>query len=190
MDRPKDNSELIEKKEFELRVVKSQLDQVKEETLAVLQKDNHIPSNSLALQDLRANLRAPASIPKIDMSLLDAEKIKKSFRDKKYFEVSELAEKFLEKNSQSSLVSEIIFFASESYFLNRQYDKAVGSIEKMTSQFPDHIMTGYALLRLAQISEKADQLTEAKSIYKIIQSQFKDKTLKDEATHRISQLED
>lgn len=190
LDRPKDNSELIEKKEFELRVVKSQLDQVKEETLAVLQKDNHIPSNSLALQDLRANLRAPASIPKIDMSLLDAEKIKKSFRDKKYFEVSELAEKFLEKNSQSSLVSEIIFFASESYFLNRQYDKAVGSIEKMTSQFPDHIMTGYALLRLAQISEKADQLTEAKSIYKIIQSQFKDKTLKDEATHRISQLED
>lgn len=190
LDAPKDNSEVIENKEFELRVVRAQLDQVKAETLAVLEKDQHIPDNSLAVRDLRSQLRSPASVPAIDMSLLEAEKVKKAFREKKYYEVVELSEKFLKKNSQSALVPEIVFFASESYFLNQQYDKAVSSIEQMTTQFPDHIMTGYALLRLGQISEKADQDTEALSIYKIIQNQFKDKNLYDEATLRISHLEE
>lgn len=187
---PKDNSELLEKKEFELRVVRSQLDEVKAETLAVLEKDAHVPENSLAMQSLRSQLRGPASVPEIDMSLLEAEKIKKAFREKNYFEVAELSEKFLNKNSQSIMVPEVTFFASEAYYLNHQYDRAVNSIEQMTAQFPEHIMTGYALLRLGQISEKADQNSEALSIYKIIQNQFKDKGLLDEAALRISRLEE
>lgn len=187
---PKDNSDLLEKKEFELRVVKAQLEEVKSETLAVLEKEGTLSVNSLALQNLRSQLRSPASIPQLDMSLLEAEKIKKAFRDKNYFEVTELAEDFLDKNSQSVMVPEVSFFASESYFLNKQYDKAIGSIEKMTNQFPDHIMTGYALLRLGQISEKADQVAEAITIYKIIKSQFKDKGLVDEATLRIARIEE
>ena len=189
-DSPKDNSELVEKKEFELQVVRAQLDEVKAETLALLERDGRLPVVSLAFQSLRSHLRSPASIPAIDMSLLEAEKIKKAFRGKKYFEVSEMAERFLRKNSQSALVPEVVFFASESYFLNQQYDKAINSIEKMSTQFPDHIMTGYALLRLGQISEKADQHTEAISIYKIIQSQFKDRNLVNEAAQRIARLEE
>lgn len=189
-DRPKDNSEQLETKEFELRVVRAQLDEVKAETLAVLQKEGHLPASSLAMQSLRSQLRGPASIPAIDMSLLDAEKIKKAFREKSYFEVVERAQNFLNKSSQSSLAPEVSFFASEAYFLNHQYDKAVNSIEQMTVQYPDHIMTGYALLRLGQISERADQTMEALSIYKIIQTQFKDKGLIDEAASRISRLEE
>ncbi len=190
LDRPKDDSELLEVKEFELRVVKVQLDEVKAATLAILEQDKQIPTSSLAIRDLRSHLRSPASIPAIDMSLLEAEKIKEAFRNKKYFEVAEMAEKFINKNSQSSLVPEIAFFASESYFLNRQYEKSIHSIEKLISQYPDHIMTGYALLRLGQISEKADQSAEALSIYKIIQNQFKDKNLSAEAAVRIARLED
>lgn len=186
---PKDRTEELEQKEFELRVVRSQISEVKAETLALLENEGHLPSNSLAMQNLRTQLRSPASIPELDMSLLDAEKIKKAFRDKNYFQVTELAEDFLAKNSQSSLVPEITFFASESYFLNHQYDKAISSIEKMTTLFPDHIMTGYALLRLAQISEKADQSSEAISIYKIIQNQFSDKNLINEAAERIARIE-
>lgn len=189
-DMPKDTSELLEKKEFELRVVRAKMDEVKSETLAVLEKEGAIPANSIALQNLRSQLRSPASLPPIDMSLLEAERIKKAFRAKDYFEVTELAEDFLEKNSQSVMVPEVTFFASESYYLNRQFDKAITSIEKMTSLFPDHIMTGYALLRLGQISEKADQNAEAISIYKIIKTQFKDKALAAEAEQRITRLEE
>lgn len=189
-DMPKDNSELVEKKEFELRVARSQLEDVKIETLAVLEKEGVLPANSLVLQNLRSHLRSPASIPLMDMSLLEAEKIKKAFREKNYFEVTEMAEDFLEKNSQSVMVPEVSFFASESYFLNKQYGKAISSIEKMTNQFPDHIMTGYALLRLGQISEKADQVDEAVSIYKIIKFQFKDKGLVNEASVRIARIEE
>lgn len=190
LDAPKDMSAFLEKKEFELRVARAQLDDVKAQTLAVLEKDRSIPSTSLALQNLRSQLRSPASVPAIDLSMLEAEKIKDAFRRKKYFEVSELAEQFLNRNSQNSLVPEVIFFASEAYFLNQQYDKSISSIEKMMTQFPDHVMTGYALLRLGQISEKADQSSEALSIYKIIQSQFKDKNLTNEAALRISHLEE
>lgn len=190
VDMPKDNSELLEQKEFELRVVRAQLEEVKAETWAVIEKEVPLPSNSLALQSLRSQLRSPASIPPVDMSLLEAEKIKKAFRDRNYFEVTELAEDFLDKNSQSIMVPEVTFFASESYFLNRQFDKAIVSIERMTNLFPDHIMTGYALLRLGQISEKADQNEEALSVYKIIKSQFKDKGLVDEANLRITRLEE
>lgn len=190
LERPKDSSDLVEKKEFELRVVRTQLAQVKAETLAILEKESAIPSNSLAWQSLKVQLRSPASIAAIDLSLWEAEKIKKAFRDGKYFETTELAEKFLNKHSQSSLVPEVVFFASESYFLNHQYDKAVHSIEQMTTQFPDHIMTGYALLRLGQISERAEQNSEALAIYKIIYNQFKDKGLTQEAAVRISRLEE
>lgn len=187
---PKDNSERLEEKEFELRVAKAQLEAVKSETLAVLEKESTLPANSLALQNLRSQLRSPASIPQIDMSLLELEKIKKAFRDKNYFEVVEMAEEFLDRNSQSVVVPEVSFFASESYFLNKQYDKAITSIEKMTNLFPEHIMTGYALLRLGQISEKADQPDEAISIYKIIKDQFKDKNLVEEASLRIAKIQE
>lgn len=187
---PKDNSELLERKEFELRVVRAQMEEVKAETLAVLEREKTLPANSLVMQNLRSQLRSPASVPAVDMSLLEAERIKKAFREKNYFEVTQMAEDFLEKNSQSAMVPEVTFFASESYFLNRQYDKAITSIERMTNLFPDHIMTGYALLRLGQISEKADQNAEAVSVYKIIKSQFKDKSLVDEAELRMARLEE
>lgn len=178
----------IEEKEFALKISRIENDKIKLETYALLESQNLLSGKTIVAENLRSGLRSPASIEKIDFSALRVEELRNLFKEQKYNQVIVLGEKMLEKENFLLTKPEVLFFVSESYFLLRQYEKAVEKINQMVSLFPEHIMTGYALLRLANISEKSEQFNEAETIYKVITSQFKDKALTSEAKRLLVKL--
>lgn len=178
----------LEHKEFEAKVALLESEKIKIQTLSLLQKENLLPDNELVKDHLTQGLRSPASVQKLDFSLLRIEELRTLFKEKKYNEVIVLGEAMLHREKSFVVKPEVLFFLSEAYFLNRQYEKSVDKINQMVSLFPEHVMTGYALLRLANISEKSDQFNEAEAIYKIIASQFKDRALVVEAKRLLVNL--
>jgi tetratricopeptide (TPR) repeat protein len=178
----------LEHKEFEAKVALLESEKIKIQTLSLLQKENLLPDNELVKEHLTQGLRSPASVQKLDFSLLRIEELRTLFKEKKYNEVIVLGEGMLRREKSFVVKPEVLFFLSESYFLNRQYEKSVDKINQMVSLFPEHVMTGYALLRLANISEKSDQFNEAEAIYKIIATQFKDRALVVEAKRLLANL--
>lgn len=187
LSKPVDRSEELAQLEFELKAAKAETDSVKSEILSEINKVQ-LPK-SLALENLRMGLRAPASIPKVDSSTWALAEIKESFRDKKYQDVIKKADSFLKQSNGLLTTIEVRFFLAESYVVNRQFEKATDTIQSMIEQAPDHILTGYSMLRLAQISEDADQIESAKAIYKIIKTNFNDSVLIGEANDRLQKLE-
>lgn len=178
----------LEEKEFELKVSQIQNDRIKLETYALLEEQNLLSGKKLVSEHLKSGLRSPASIMPLDFSSLKVEELRTLFKEKRYNQVVVAGEKILEKDKVFLSKPEVLFFVSEAYFLQRQYEKAVEKINHMVSLYPEHIMTGYALLRLANISEKSEQYNEAETIYKIISSQFKDKALTSEARRLLAKL--
>lgn len=178
----------VEEKEFELKVSRIENEKIKLETYALLESQNLLNGKTLVAENLKSGLRSPASIEKLDFSSLKVEELRTLFKEKNYNQVIVLGEKMLEKERFLLTKPEVLFFVSESYFLLRQYEKSVEKINQMVSLFPEHIMTGYALLRLANISEKSEQFNEAETIYKVITSQFRDKALTAEAKRQLAKL--
>lgn len=178
----------IEEKQFELKVSQIQNDRIKLETYALLEEQNLLSGKKLVSEHLKSGLRSPASIMPLDFSSLKVEELRTLFKEKKYNQVVVVGERLLDSDKVFLNKPEVLFFVSESYFLQRQYEKAVEKINHMVSLYPEHIMTGYALLRLANISEKSEQYNEAETIYKIISSQFKDKALTSEAKRLLAKL--
>lgn len=180
-------SKKLEQKEFELKVSRINIEKIKNEFLYIAEKEFNIDSpkisSKLAKYNLLGTLRGPASVSeKIDFTPLNLEKVKTHFREKKYYKVIELAEKEINRSQNSIVLPEIYFFLNESYFLTQQFEKSIDTIEKMLSLFPEHIMTGYAMIRLAQVSEKTDQSEEAVSVYNIILNHFNDPKLVSEVS--------
>lgn len=178
----------LEQKEFEKQVVASQYDMFKIQTMAMLDGNESIKRSGLVYQNLKSALRAPASIKPLDMTDLRVEELRTAFREKNYSKSISLGEGLMKQKSLLVVKPEVLFFLSESYFLTQQYENAISRINELVRLYPEHIMTGYALLRLAQVSEKAEQTNEAEAIYKVIISQFSDKNLEKEAKRALASL--
>jgi TolA-binding protein len=181
-------SKKLEIKEFENLVAKNEIEKFKIETLSWMEADKNIPANTTLVFHIRDKLRSPASVKELDLSPLKLEEVRTLFKEKNYSEAISEAEKELEKNPSSTVLPEFLFFLAESYYLTQQYQKSISYIEKLMTLYPENIMTGYAMLRLAHISEKTDQVNEAESVYKIIISQFQEKSLQQEAKKMLAHL--
>lgn len=178
----------LEIKEFETKISLLENDKMNQQVLSLLDQDSRLKNNSLVKDHIKLGLRTPASVHKLDFSLLRIEELRSLFREKKYSKVIELGERILSQEKTFIVKPEVLFFLSESYFLNKQYEKSVEKINQLINLYPEHIMTGYSLLRLGNISEKSEQVNEAESIYKIIIAQFHDSALTGEAKKLLSNL--
>ncbi|MCB0371156.1 MAG: hypothetical protein KDD45_17505 [Bdellovibrionales bacterium] len=180
--------EEVESKNFQIKVAQLENQEVKTQTLSLLENENLLPKTSLARNHLESGLRSPASVKKLDFTLLRVEELRSLFREKKYSQVIFLGEKLLNKDKTFIVKPEVLFFLSEAYYLTNQYENSINTINQMVSLYPEHIMTGYALLRLAKISEQSEQYNEAGALYRIVSTQFKDKTLTIEAKRLLAKL--
>ncbi len=178
----------LELKEFETKISSLENEKMNQQVLSLLDQDSRLTNNSLLKNHIKQGLRTPASVRKLDFSLLRIEELRSLFREKKYSKVIELGERILGQEKTFIVKPEVLFFLSESYFLNKQYEKSVEKINQLINLYPEHIMTGYSLLRLGSISEKSEQVNEAESIYKIIIAQFHDSALTGEAKRLLSNL--
>ena len=171
---------------MQIALMHHQMKDLEQTVAAVIPKQN-IAQNK-TLNNLMFTLRAPASIPPMDLSNVIFEKGKKDFADGKFTAAIEEFNKIKEEYPSSAYQVEARFFMAESLFMQRDFKRCTEVIDEMVLQYPDHELTGYILLRLGQISEHNNQIEEAQEIYKTVLNNFPQKPLKEQAQILLKNL--
>ncbi len=135
----------------------------------------NFPESSYEERNLLSAIRIPAQEKNLNSQSLMAG-AKADFRDKNYTSAIAKLNHLLKKYPASSAQVEARFLLAESYFLLGELDSAIENIDLMTARYPDHPLTGHILLRLGQIYEARRRPAEARSVYHMIQENFKDQS--------------
>lgn len=179
--------ESLEESRFQVVMLQHQMRDLEQTVAAAL------PKTTLAKKDIYKNLlmtiRAPASIPAMDLSSVILEKGKKYFTENQYALAVEEFSKIKNQYPSSAYQIQARFFLAESLFHQRQFKKCVEVIDEMVLQFPEHELTGFILLRLGQISEYNNQVDEAGEIFRTVRDHFPQKELKAQARVLLKSLE-
>lgn len=173
----------VSRSQFEKRVLDHQLLDLQQTVAEVLPNLQTMiakqwSSRALGLSD---RLRKPASIKPVNLSDFYFEKGKKYFSEGKFKSAQKEFLRVQEQFPTSDRVVESTFLILESAFLQKDYKRTVDVAESMVQQFPVNLLTGYALIRLAQVSEINNQFEEAAVLYKIVRENFQDKKLQSQA---------
>lgn len=178
----------VEKEKFNNALLTYQLKDFQQSVAQVLPDDKKLQAN-YELRNFAAVVRSPASEDAIDLSAVLYEKGKKYFNDKDYDKAIKEFNGLLDKFPLSQHGVEAHFFIAESYFLKKDFRSSLTEIDNMVTQFPQHDLTGFILLRMGQISELNNQTEEASEIYKTVSKNFKNEDLKKQARKLAQSVE-
>jgi TolA-binding protein len=113
-----------------------------------------------------------AAVTPLDLSKPLLEQAKADFRKGDYQKSADGFQQLIDKYPTSPLLVESYFFQAESYFMSRRYQECLDVIDHMITQYPDHELTGYILLRQGQILEARHRDQEAGEVFRLVMSKF------------------
>ena len=122
------------------------------------------------------------------MSLVMLKRLKKKFKEGLYSETLKEARKFLHSYPYSAEIVEVYYLKAESQFHMQLLDQCVQTVHHMIELFPDHELTGHALLRVGRIYEFQDRHEEAMAMYKLIMKSFPYKAIGKEASRSMASI--
>lgn len=122
------------------------------------------------MRNLASITQKPLSV--FDMSGVLNERARSQFRDQDYKAAIQSFRELTQKFPTSPLVVEGYFFWAESLFLNKQAQECLDVIEVMMTQFPQHELTGFIMLRMGQILQSRNRAEEAKEVFKAVAKAF------------------
>lgn len=115
---------------------------------------------------------------------------KKFFNKKNFSKAAQNFIRVIENYPASPYVVEAYFLAAESYFMQEDFMKSTLLIQVMMTQFPEHEMTGFAMLRMSQILSLRNRTLEAHEVLDTIMDSFKgNKLLNEQARLSKKQIE-
>lgn len=121
-----------------------------------------------------------------------AEKIfalgQKEFDQMNYREAKTHLQRIVDEFPSSVFVVRAHFLIGECLYQLKQKEDLVGHIEKMVSLFPEDELTGFALLRLAEVYLAEDRPEDAADIYELIVKNYRDSALVEKANERRKAL--
>lgn len=107
-----------------------------------------------------------------------------------YFERASLRFSFLiKKHPESRHYIEAHFLLIESLFQTKDFERCLEVIDEMVSLFPDNELTGFSMLRLAQIYQLRDRPEDAAEVYKAILLTFMNPDLQRQARLSLTRVE-
>lgn len=137
----------------------------------------------------KRDYRWPASVT-VDLSTSLYEKARHFFQEKKWDESLSLFTRILTDFPYSKWVVEAQYYACEINFQERDYKATTECVSQMVEMFPENTLTGFQLVRLAQVHEINGQPEEAIEIYRIVHDQFTEPLLKTQSAESIQRLEE
>lgn len=117
------------------------------------------------------------------------ERGKEQFRNKEYEKSSRAFKQIIDRFSYTTYVTEAYFLLAEGYFQQRQLEEATSYIQHMVELFPNHELTGFALVRLGRIYELQHRNDDAVDIYKTVLRSFPQRDVASQARSSLRGVE-
>ncbi|MES3038761.1 MAG: outer membrane protein assembly factor BamD [Bdellovibrionota bacterium] len=121
--------------------------------------------------------RVPASASQVGLSDLAFERAKKLFDAQEWRTSITALSAFVKDYPMSPHIAEAYFLLGESYYKTGKFPLMLDMVETLVSQFPEADVTGFLLLRQAQVSISIHQLDEAQELCRLIKSEYKNALL-------------
>lgn len=175
---------------FELQKVQNQLAQVeREKNRLAYQFEDFRQNAALHWPEARkGEYRFPAS-EGFDLSSAQYERGRVHFKKGSLIEALQVFELLILEFPYSKWITESYYYRCEILFQMRDFKKFTDCATQMTVLFPDNALTGFQLLRLAQVHEIHGQEAEAMEMYRLIKNQFsQDHELKIQSKDSLSRL--
>jgi tetratricopeptide (TPR) repeat protein len=180
----------VEREKLHTALVQNQLIDLREDVAKILPA-HHLAVKNVAdyrLEELGQSLRRPASVTSFDLSSVLMESGRAEFKKQNYEKAGKIFHELIEKYPVSTQTVEAHFLLGESLFQAGKYDDCLDVVYEMISQFPQSEMTGYLMLRNAQIMSLRKRKDEANEIYRLVALRFGDYSgLKDQARKLASE---
>lgn len=90
------------------------------------------------------------------------------FRKKEFAKANRNFKQIIDRYSYTPYVTDAYFLMAEGYFQQNQLEECTAVIQQMVELFPQHELTGFALIRLGRIYEVQNRNDEAIDIYKTV----------------------
>lgn len=81
------------------------------------------------------------------------------------------------------------FLLVESLYQIDKWDEAVKVTDEMVSLFPEHELTGFALLRVGSVMQRRNRIEDAAEIFMTVRNSFANQVLKDQANSLLKEIE-
>jgi len=164
--------EALEEKNLQIAELESQLVDFRQEVAAQLPALKKIDPNPKTFQ-----LRSLASVTQkpvdaFEMSGTLSEKARAEFRRGDFAGSAKSFASLTQKYPTSPLVIQAYFFWAESLYMNNQQQECLDVVDQMMTQFPDHELTGFIMLRMGQILQTRSRTEEAAEVYKVVRKNF------------------
>lgn len=179
-------AEELREERFQRILAESRLRDLSVEVAGILPRQQIETSSKLA--SLSKAVREPAAV-KIDLSGVIFERAKSRFSEKDFKGAIQEFKKLREDFPTSPYSAESAFLAGEAAFLASDPQGCLEFADLMVEQYPESDLTGFLLLRVGQINESSGRFDEAIEIYRTVSSNFKNKTLSDQARKMARALE-
>ncbi len=164
--------EALQQKELQVAGLESQIVDFQQEVAAQLPALKRIDGTPRTFQ-----LRSLASVTQkpleaFEMSGALSEKARAEFRRGDFKSSAHSFSMLTQKFPTSPLVIQAYFFWAESLFMNQQQQECLDVIDQMMTQFPEHELTGFIMLRMGQILQARSRTEEAAEVYKVVSKNF------------------
>lgn len=181
-----------ERERLKTALAKSQLKDLEQDVAKLLPTEqlHAYRKDEYRLKQMTSSLRVPASEEGVDLSSVLMEKGKSLLKKNDYEKATRVFQELLVKFPTSSQVVEAHFLLGESYFQLEKYDECLDVAYDMMNHYPQNEMTGYLMLRNAQILAQKRRNVEAGELYRVIIRQFQtSEMLKQQAQKMLQGVE-
>jgi TolA-binding protein len=180
----------LRQEKFKRALAESRLQDFSQEVASVLPADSqkNLAKNGYNVRSFASVVRSPAAV-NLDLSGVVFERAKKSFSEKKYPEAMKEFRRLIEDYPLSPHKIEAHFLLGEAAFLSGDPKACMDVADTMVTQFPEHELTGFILIRLGQINEISNRAEEAAEIYRTVIKNFKNPVLKEQAVRMAKALD-
>jgi TolA-binding protein len=86
-------------------------------------------------------------------------------------------------------VTESYFLMAEGHFLSNELEECTAIVQQMVDLFPQHELTGFALIRLGRIYEIQNRNEEAVDIYKTVLRSYPQRDVASQAKASLKGVE-
>lgn len=110
------------------------------------------------------------------------------FEEKSFEEATVYFKRISVFYTESIHLPESLFMLAEAYYQLKDYERSIDAIDYLMQQFPEHVLTGYSLIRLGKIYEIHDRTEDAILAYGLIRERFQQKDLIRQASAMLEGL--
>jgi TolA-binding protein len=137
--------------------------------LPALKKTEKLPAN-FQLRSLASVTQKPLNA--FEMSGTLSEKARAEFRKGDFNASAKSFAGIVQKFPASPQVIQAYFFWAESLYMSQQQQECLDVVDQMMTQFPDHELTGFIMLRMGQILQQRNRSEEAAEVYRAVGRSF------------------